>query len=47
MSQDEIVRSRVRVDQCVSAVRAVEVPALVCLRSNGSHVTEGGVPHGL
>ena len=28
-----------RVDQCVSAVRAVEVPVLVCLRSNCSHVT--------
>ena len=34
--------SRVRVDQCVSAVRAVEVPVLVCLRSDCSHVTEVG-----
>ena len=29
-----------RVDQCVSAIRAVEVPVLVCLRSSCSHVTE-------
>jgi hypothetical protein len=27
-------------DQCVSAVRAVEVPLLVCLRSSCNHVTE-------
>jgi len=32
----------VRVDQCVSAVRAVEVPVLVCLRSGCNHVTEVG-----
>ena len=32
-----------RVDQCVSAVRAVEVPVLVCLRSSCNHVTEVGV----
>jgi len=32
----------VRVDQCVSAVRAVEVPVLVCLRSSWCHVTEVG-----
>ena len=31
-----------RVDQCVSAVRAVEVPVLVCLRSGFGHVTEVG-----
>jgi hypothetical protein len=31
-----------RVDQCVSAVRAVEVPVLVCLRSGCCHVTEAG-----
>jgi hypothetical protein len=36
----ESARSRVRVDQCVSAVRAVEVPVLVCLRSSCSYVTE-------
>jgi hypothetical protein len=30
------------VDQCVCAVRAVEVSVLVCLRSNCSHVTEVG-----
>jgi hypothetical protein len=29
----------VRVDQCVFAVRVVEVPVLVCLRSSCSHVT--------
>ena len=33
---------RVRVDHCVSAVTAVEVPVLVCLRSICSHVTFGG-----
>ena len=31
-----------RVDQLVSAVRAVEVPVLVCLRSSCDHVTEAG-----
>ena len=31
-----------RVDQCVSAVRAVEVPVLVCLCSIWYHVTEVG-----
>ena len=31
-----------RVDQCVSAVRAVEVPVLVCLRSSYNHVTVVG-----
>jgi hypothetical protein len=40
-------RSRVRVDQCVSAVRAVEVPVLVCLRCSCNHVTEVGGPYGL
>jgi hypothetical protein len=34
----------VRVERCVSAVRAVDVPVLVCLRSNSSHVTEVGGP---
>ena len=33
-----------RVDQCVSAVKAVAVPVLVCLRSSCSHVTEVGGP---
>jgi hypothetical protein len=33
---------RVRVDRCVSAVRAVMVPVLVCLRSSCSHMTEAG-----
>jgi hypothetical protein len=32
-------RSRVLVDQCVSAVSAVEVPVLVCLRGSCNHVT--------
>ena len=31
---------RERVEQCVSAVRAWEVPLLVCLCSGCSHVTE-------
>jgi len=30
---------RVSVDQCVSAVIALGMPVLVCLRSSGSHVT--------
>jgi hypothetical protein len=33
-------RSRVRVDQCVSAFREVEAPEFVCLRSSCSHVIE-------
>jgi len=33
-------RRHVRVHQCVSAVRAVEVPILVCLRSGCCHVTD-------
>jgi hypothetical protein len=37
-------RGHVRVDQCVSAIRAVDVPVLVCLRSSCSHVTEVGEP---
>ena len=40
MTSQESARSRVRVGQCVSAVRAVEVPVLACLRSGCSHVTE-------
>ena len=43
-SQVGIARSRVRVDQCFSAVGAVQVPVLVCLRSRCSHVTEVGEP---
>jgi len=38
----ESAQSRVRVNQCVLAIRAVEVPAFVCLRSNCNHVTEVG-----
>jgi hypothetical protein len=30
----------VHVDRCASAIRAVEVPVLVCLTSSCSHVTE-------
>ena len=45
MSQDGRVLKvvyAVCVDQCVSAVGAVEVPVFVCLRSRCSHVTEVG-----
>jgi hypothetical protein len=38
---------RVRVDQCVSAVMAGEVPVLVCLRSSYCHVIKLGGAHGL
>ena len=31
---------RVRIDQCVPAVKAMEAPVLVCLRSICNHVTE-------
>ena len=34
---------RVHVGQCVSAVRAVKVSVLVCLRSSCNHVTLVGV----
>jgi hypothetical protein len=34
----------VHVDHCVSAVRAVEVPVLVCLRSGYDHFNEVGGP---
>ena len=34
----------VRVDQCVSAVRAVAVPVFLWLRSSCYHVTEVGGP---
>jgi len=34
----------VRVDQFVSAVRAVEMPVLVCLRSSCSRVIDVGGP---
>jgi hypothetical protein len=34
----------VRVDQCVSAVSAVDVPVFVCLRRSCSHVTEVAGP---
>ena len=45
MSQSrENARTSMCVDQCVSVVRAVEVPVLVCLRGSCSHVTEVGGP---
>jgi hypothetical protein len=48
MSEErENARNRVRVDQCVSAVRAVEVSVYVCLRSSCNHVTEACGPQGL
>lgn len=37
-------RSRVRVNQRVSAVRAVALPVIFCLRSSYNHVTEVGGP---
>ena len=37
----------VRVDQCVSAVRVIEVPVLFCFRSSWNHVTDVGGPSGL
>ena len=42
VTRRESARSRVPVDQCVSAIRAVEVTVLGCLRSSSSHVTEAG-----
>jgi len=38
------VQSFFRVDQSIRAVRAVEVPVLVCLRSSCCHVTDVGGP---
>ena len=40
MSQRGSARIRVRLDQYISAVRAVEVPVVVCERSSCNHVTE-------
>jgi hypothetical protein len=42
VTSPDSLRSCVRVDQCVSAVRAVEVPVFVCLRSSCCHVTVRG-----
>jgi hypothetical protein len=44
MTRRESARGGVSVGQCVSAVRAVEAPVFVCLRSSYSHVTEVGGP---
>ena len=38
----ESARSRVQVDQHVSAVEAVEAPVFLFLRSRSNHTTEGG-----
>jgi hypothetical protein len=38
----ESARSRVRVDQCISAIRAVEVSVFVCLRSSCNLMNEAG-----
>jgi len=43
----ESARIRVCVDQCVSAVRAVEVAVFVCLSSRCNHVTEDGKSYSL
>ena len=46
ITSQESARSRVRVDQCVSALRAVDVPVLVCLHSSCNHVIAVGVHNG-
>jgi hypothetical protein len=40
LTSETSARNRVRVGQCVSAVRAMEVLVFVCLRSSCDHVTE-------
>jgi len=40
MSQVGNARNLVRIDQCVSVIRVVEVPVSLCLRSN--HMSEIG-----
>jgi hypothetical protein len=47
VSSRESARSRVYVDQCVSAVRAVKVAVFVCLSSRCNHVTEAGETYSL
>jgi hypothetical protein len=44
VTSSDSARGRASVDQCVSIVRALEVPVLVCLRSISSHLTEVGEP---
>jgi hypothetical protein len=39
-------QSRVRIDQCFSAVRAVVVPLFVCLLSSYNYMTEVGGAEG-
>ena len=34
------MQDHVRIDQCVSTVRAMEVPVFVCLHSECNHLTE-------
>jgi len=43
----ESTRNHVRVDQCVSAVRTVEVPVFFSLRRSCNHVTETDGPQDL
>jgi hypothetical protein len=44
MSSQECAQSRIRVDRCVYAARAVSVPVYICLRSSCSHMAEVGGP---
>ena len=48
MSEErESARNHVHVNQCVSAVKAVEVPVFVCLGRSCNHVTEADGPQSL
>ena len=38
----ESARSRVRVNQCVPDIRAVEMPMFICVCSNCNHMTDVG-----
>jgi hypothetical protein len=42
MSSQECAQSRMRVDRCVSAARAVSVPVYLFLRRSCSHMAEVG-----
>ena len=42
MTRVKSARSHVHIDQCVSVIRALEVPVFFCLRSGYNHVTETG-----
>jgi len=39
-----VSKGKFRVDQCISAIRAVELPVFLCLRSSCNPVTEVGGP---